>query len=133
MIEAIVDKIVPGAKVLRHWPLKGGMSAEMTAVEIAFEEGEVRKLVVRRPSSETEFQTLKLVEAMGLAVPRPYLLEGSDLVMDYVEGEIAFAPTNVDSYLRQMAEQLARIHSVPISPGDLPLLKWQNGVCLELG
>jgi hypothetical protein len=32
--EQLVQKIVPHSKLLRTWQLKGGISAEMTALEI---------------------------------------------------------------------------------------------------
>jgi aminoglycoside phosphotransferase (APT) family kinase protein len=84
---------------------------------------------------------LKLVEGLGLAAPKPYLLDESGdrsgLVMEYVEGEMDFSPEDVDGYgrdiARQMAEQLARIHSVDLSGYDVSFLKRRGRACVEIG
>ena len=71
MIEDIVQKVAPGGRLLRTWPLKGGMMAEMTAVAFEDRDGRLRKLVVRRPSSVAEFQILQLAHSLGPAFSDP--------------------------------------------------------------
>lgn len=46
--ERLVQKIAPQSKLLQTWHLKGGISAEMTALEIEQADGQTRKLIVRR-------------------------------------------------------------------------------------
>jgi aminoglycoside phosphotransferase (APT) family kinase protein len=79
-----------------------------------------------------EFRLLEIAQTHGLAAPRPYYVdESGDLfptpvvVIDYVEGETVFAPSDLSGYLAQMAEHLARIHGVPYSP-ELAFLPSQD-------
>ncbi|CAF4218031.1 unnamed protein product, partial [Rotaria sordida] len=39
--------------LVRTWQLKGGMSAEMTALEIKHSNGETSKMIVRRPGADS--------------------------------------------------------------------------------
>ena len=45
---AVARRAVPEGRLLRWWPLEGGVSASMHALEIGGSDGEVRRLVVRR-------------------------------------------------------------------------------------
>jgi aminoglycoside phosphotransferase (APT) family kinase protein len=125
----VIQKIVPQSKVLRAWSLQGGISATMTALEIADPDGQIRKLVVRRPSLATlqqnpqaaahEFTLLQTLHALGLATPTAYHLDESGtifpqpyLVIDYVEGQPEFAPVDVTKYTHQFANHLAKTHQV---------------------
>lgn len=133
----IARLIVPQATMIRAWPLTGGISAQMTALEIALPDNQRRRLVVRQPGEGTlrrsphaaadEFRLLRVLREAGLAVPEPYLLDESGtilpapfLVIEYIEGKVEFAPADVNEYARQMAAQLAAIHRVQADVSFLP-------------
>jgi aminoglycoside phosphotransferase (APT) family kinase protein len=101
----------------------------MTAFAIEMPDGRIEKLVVRRHgkldlarsprSAANEFALLQVLDAAGVAVPRPRHLDRSGaffaapcVVLDYVEGQTEFAPLDLDDYLAQIAAQLARIHAL---------------------
>jgi aminoglycoside phosphotransferase (APT) family kinase protein len=128
--------------LLRTWSLTGGVSAQVTGLEIEHPDGHDSKLIVRRHGNvdlthnphiaRDEFRLLQIAQTHGLAAPRPhYVDESCDLfptpvlVIDFIDGETDFAPTDFDGYLSQMATQLARIHAVPGSP-DLAFLPRQD-------
>ena len=48
VFDAVARRVEPGARLLRAWPLTGGVSAQATGLEIALPDGTTRKLVVRR-------------------------------------------------------------------------------------
>lgn len=125
----LVHKIAPQSKLLRTWPLQGGLSAQMTALEIRRADGQTQRLIVRRPGAQAlqhnphaaahEFRTLQTVRAAGVAAQTPLLLDPSGdifpepyLVVEYAEREPDFAATGTDDRIRQMAAQLAAIHRV---------------------
>jgi prepilin-type processing-associated H-X9-DG protein len=138
----LVRRFDPEATLLRTWPLKGGVSAQVTGLEIKRADGRPSKLIVRRHGNvdlshnphiaRDEFRLLQIAQSHGLAAPRPhYVDESCDLfptpvlVIDYVDGETEFAPSDLSGYLSRMATQLARIHGVPDSP-DLTFLPRQD-------
>jgi aminoglycoside phosphotransferase (APT) family kinase protein len=100
--------------------LTGGISAAMTALEIALPDGARRTVVVRQsPVPRREFRTLHIARAHGRPVPEPLLLDVSGqilpapyLILAYVAGTPAFAPADRIALAREMADPLARIHSV---------------------
>jgi aminoglycoside phosphotransferase (APT) family kinase protein len=57
---------------------------------------------------------LALCKSANIPVPTPCFLGEKEaaLVLEYIEGTVDFAPRDSSSLLRQMAEQLARIHQV---------------------
>ena len=99
----VVQKISPGGRLLRAWGLKGGISAEMTGLEIETPGWATRKLILRRPgettlrrnprAAEEEYRILQLAHRLGLAVPEVYDLDTSGMIfpgayciMEYIEG-----------------------------------------------
>ena len=46
--EQLVQKIDPQSKLLRTWELKGGVSAQVTALEIERPDGQTKKMIVRQ-------------------------------------------------------------------------------------
>lgn len=125
-LERLLQRIEPQAALLRAWPLTGGVSARVTALEIALPDGETRRLVVRQHGAadlahnpriaDDEFRLLRALHAAGLPVPEPYYAAGREilgtpcLVVAYIEGAPFFAPPDVTDFVAQMAAQLARIH-----------------------
>lgn len=80
--EQIVQKIAPKSKLIHAWPLAGGMSAEMTALEVVMPDGLRQKRVVRRfgegepgrVAAAKEFRLLQITHTAGLSTPIPYYL-----------------------------------------------------------
>ena len=130
--ESIARRIDPRAEHVRHWPLTGGVSAQIQAIEFSLPGGQSRRVVVRRHGAaqwkpleddvtSTEFALQKNLNRAGLPVPEPLLLDVSGellpspyFVMPMVEGT-----TDVDAYdlpeaLRQMADFLLRLHNTDV-------------------
>jgi hypothetical protein len=80
--ERLVQRIDPRNKLLRTGGLKGGVSAQVTALEIERSDGQTRKMIVRRHGkadlkqnphiAADEFKLLQILRSAGLAAPRPY-------------------------------------------------------------
>jgi aminoglycoside phosphotransferase (APT) family kinase protein len=147
-LKQLVQEIAPQSKLLRTWPLAGGISAGMTALEIERPDGQTTRMILRRPNKEAlkrnpraaqdEFKLLQLTHSLGLATPRPYHLDQSGkilpmpyLVIEYVEGKLEFAPTDLADYVHQLATHLAWIHSTDPSNLDLSFLLQHAGECAE--
>src|SRR5690348_15766776 len=107
--EQVVQKIAPQSKLLRTWELKGGVSAQVTALEIEQPDGHKQKMIVRQHGevdlkhnpqvAADEFKLLHLLHSAGLATPTPYYLDQSGeifstpyVVIEYIEGQPEFAP-----------------------------------------
>ena len=83
--EQVVQKIDPQSKLLRTWALKGGVSAQVTALEIEQPGGHTKKMIVRQHGAvdlkhnpyiaADEFKLLQLLHSVGLAIPKPYYLD----------------------------------------------------------
>jgi aminoglycoside phosphotransferase (APT) family kinase protein len=127
--ERVLQKMDSRSKLLRAWKLTGGVSAQITALEVEGHNGQIQKLIVRQHGeadrsanpriAADEFNLLRILEAHGLSAPKPYFVDLSDeifptpyIVIEYIEGETVFAPADVDSFIRQVAVTLARIHTV---------------------
>lgn len=135
----VAQKIAPQSTLLRAYTLKGGISAQVTALEIARPDGQKQKLLVRRHGevdrahnpqiAADEYKLLRLLRSAGLAVPTPYSFDQSGeifstpyIVIEYIEGEPEFAPANMPDFLLQIATQLARIHRIDGSTPDMSFL-----------
>lgn len=131
--QRLIHRINPQSRLLRTWQLTGGVSAEVTALEIEDVDGQRQKLLARRHGAidlshnphiaRDEFRLLQVAHAHGLIAPKPYYVdEQCDIfptpviIIEYIEGDTHFAPANLAGYLLQAATQLARIHSVASSP-----------------
>ncbi|MGH2481950.1 MAG: phosphotransferase family protein, partial [Ktedonobacteraceae bacterium] len=116
--------------------------AQVTALEIEQADGETKKMVVRRHGevdlqhnpqiAADEFRLLQRLQAAGLATPQPYHIDQSGkifptpyLVMEYIEGQTEFAPTQMDNFILQFATHLARIHQVEDTQLDASFLPRQ--------
>jgi aminoglycoside phosphotransferase (APT) family kinase protein len=140
--EQLVQTIAPGAQLLRTWQLNGGISAQMTALEIERPDGQMSRMIVRRPgdatlrrnphAAEDEFKLLQLTQSLGLATPTPYYLDRSGsifstpyTVIEYIEGKPEFAPAHIADFTLQVATHLAKIHQVDCSNLDVSFLPRQ--------
>ncbi len=123
------------SRLVRAWPLTGGVSAQITALEIVRPDGQTQKMIVRlhgevdrqqNPQvAADEFKLLQHLKSAGLAVPAPYFLDTSCeifpipyLVIEFAEGTTDFVPENLPDYLRQYATHLAQIHRLPAADFD---------------
>jgi aminoglycoside phosphotransferase (APT) family kinase protein len=127
--EQLVQRIAPHSRLLRRWPLSGGISAAMMALEIERPGGGRERLIARRPgaaalqhnprAAQEEFWLLELLQAAGLATPAPYYLDAAGelfgapcLAIEYIEGQPRYAFSPGSDFTLQLAAQLASIHSV---------------------
>jgi aminoglycoside phosphotransferase (APT) family kinase protein len=110
--EEVVQKFEPQSMLMRTWKLKGGVSAQMTSIEVERPDGCTKKMIVRQHGevelkhkphiAADEFKLLRLLHSVGLAAPEPYYLDESGeifstpyIVIEYIEGEPILAPKNV--------------------------------------
>jgi aminoglycoside phosphotransferase (APT) family kinase protein len=129
----LIHKFKAEYTLVRTWTLTGGVSAHVTALEIEHPDGWRKRLVVRRHGqadlyrnadvAADEFRLLGIVQAAGLAVPAPHYIDRSGeffsapcIVLEYVEGQPEVAPGNLEDYIVQFANQLAKIHQVRHTP-----------------
>src|SRR5437867_8202040 len=146
--EQLVQKIDPQSKLLHAWELKGGVSAQVTALEIERPGGQTKKMIVRRHGdvdlkrnpqiAADEFKLLQILQSAGLATPTPYYLDQSGeifptpyVVIEYIEGKPEFAPAAITDLIPQLAMHLARIHAVDCSNPDLSFLPKQEERCTK--
>ncbi|MEN9934825.1 MAG: hypothetical protein RLZZ387_1404 [Chloroflexota bacterium] len=148
MISAVDDKLFgqllrridPALRLLRAWPLAGGVSAQVMGIEYITADGCTGRLVVRRHGdadrarnpriAADEYALLQRLHAAGLAVPAPRHLDESGelfpdpvLVIEHVEGTSDFAAT--PGQIAQLAAQLAAIHGLDVARLDVAFLPRQ--------
>jgi aminoglycoside phosphotransferase (APT) family kinase protein len=143
--EQLVQRIDPRSRLLRTWELNGGVSAQVTALEIERSDGLTKSMVVRRHGdadlkqnphvAADEYRLLQILRSVGVAAPAPCYLDESGeifikpyLVLEYVEGEPEFAPSDLPDFLYQLATHLSRIHAVDCSNLSLSFLPEQDKV-----
>jgi aminoglycoside phosphotransferase (APT) family kinase protein len=140
LFSRVAQVIAPGSRLARAWELKGGVSAQVTALEVERPDGQRQTVVVRRHGpadlagnpqvAAAEFRLLGLVRSAGLAVPAPLHLDQSGaifptpyLVIEYIEGQTAVAPEHVGAALDQMAAYLAKVHTINAANADLTFMQ----------
>lgn len=138
----VVQKIDPYSKLLRAWKLTGGISAQVTALEIERPDGHTQKMLVRRHNeaglernpqqAANEFKLLQLLCSTSLPAPAPYYLDQSGaifstpyLVIEYIEGQTEFAPANLSDFIHQFTTHLIRIHRLDYAQMDVSILPQQ--------
>jgi aminoglycoside phosphotransferase (APT) family kinase protein len=143
--EQLVKRIDHRSKLLRTWELKWGVSAQVTALETERPDGLTKRMVVRRHGdadlkqnphvAADEYRLLQILRSAGVTTPMPCYLDESGeifprpyLVLEYVEGEPEFAPSDLPDFLLQLATHLSRIHAVDCSNLDLSFLPEQEKV-----
>lgn len=139
----VVQKFAPQSKLLRVWELKGGISAQVTALEIEQPDGQTRQMIVRQHGevdlkhnpqvAANEFKLLHILRSAGLAVPTPYHLDQSGeifstpyIAIEYIEGKSEFALSPKTDLIHQLATHLSRIHRVDCSQLDVSFLPQQE-------
>lgn len=143
--EQVVHKFDPQSKLLRSWELKGGVSAQLMALEIERPDGHTKKMVVRLHGevdlkhnpliAAHEFELLQRLHTVGLATPVPYYLDQSCeifstpyIIIEYIEGKTEFTSSNVTDFIFQLTTQLSRIHKVDCSKLDVSFLPRQEKI-----
>lgn len=139
LMRKVVSRLEPNARLVRAWPLTGGISAQVIALEIERASGERQKLVLRRHGeidfgrnpriAADESRLLQILQTAGIAAPAPCFLDESCdllptpyLVMEFIDGEADFTPEEPADLAVQMADQLARIHRIDTARHDLGFL-----------
>ncbi len=141
--EQVVQRIDPYGRLLHAWELTGGVSAQVTVLEIVRSDNRRQKMIVRQHGevdrkqnpqiAADEFKLLSLLHSAGLAVPMPYYLDQSGeifstpyVVIEYIGGKTEFELSNVPDLIPQLAIALARIHQVDSLQFDLSFLPRQE-------
>ena len=134
-----------GARFSVH-DLAGSYSNFTHLVEVECEDEPARKIVIRRYNPENyeeghdkhncEYHALRLLQAAGIPVPKPLLLDkdGSllglpGIVTEFVEGAQIEPPTEAPRWGKMAAsnaQMLARIHRTPFSDADKQFLMEDN-------
>lgn len=129
-LEKIATSLMPGGRLLCHWQLTGGVSAQTTAIEIGLPDNRITRLVIRQHGEAdlrrnpqiavTEYRLLEFLHGLGLPVPQPYRAIPADAglgspALAYVEGKTELAPSNALPLVAQMAEHLLQVHAVDIT------------------
>jgi aminoglycoside phosphotransferase (APT) family kinase protein len=139
----VAQKIAPQGKLLHAWRLTGGVSAEVTALEIERPDRQTLTVIVRRHGpvdlkhnpqiAADEFKLLQILQAAGLATPAPYDLDQSGeifptpyLVIEYIAGKPPATPADPSDLLLQLAMHLSRIHTIDCTKWDLAFLPRQE-------
>lgn len=144
----LVQKLFKGSKLLHAWELKGGISAQVTALEIELPDGQTKKAIVRQHSERDfkrnpqiaadEFKLLQILNSVGMPTPKPYALEPAGetfptpcIVIEFVEGHVESNPDDVTGFVRTLATNLAKIHKIDCSKLDLSFLPKQEEAYTE--
>ena len=142
-LAALVVQIAPGSQLLKSWPLSGGVSAQVTALEILRNDGTLQRWLVRQHGevdrqrnpriAADEFKLLQLLRTAGIAVPQPYyvdttgeMLGSPAIIIEFIDGTSAFSPHDVDDFAYQLARQLHKLHTLDITHLDLDFLPHQQ-------
>ncbi|WP_193726859.1 phosphotransferase family protein [Paenibacillus guangzhouensis] len=137
-----IRRLNPTWKLLRSWKLKGGISAQVIGLEIAQADEQNLKLVARvhgdadiehNPSvASDEFNLLQVLRSQGVLVPKPYVVDHSRslfdrpaLLIEYIEGQTEFAPTDMNDYIKQMASAISKLHHIDCTKVDVSFLPRQ--------
>ena len=137
-IQTLIQAVVAKARLVRVSALSGGMSAQMSVVEIQCVNGEHRRLVLRQcaganraeqnRAAKYETELLRLTREAGITSPASYMLSTDNescngiVIMECVDGEPNYDPPNRLTHAGILAEQLATIHRVDCVDSRLAFL-----------
>lgn len=127
---------------MRTRRLRGGVGARMDALDIERADGTRRKVSLRRftyprrisqpERVAIEYRKLEFVQTTDIPAPRPLLLDAEGdffgvpaIVLEYLPGGSLYLPRNVESWTRQLAQALLRVHAVTPRTHDLSWLHVQ--------
>jgi aminoglycoside phosphotransferase (APT) family kinase protein len=138
VFERLAQAIAPGSKLLRTWPLAGGVSAQVTAFQLRNMDGAVERFVVRRHGARdlardpeiaaTEFRLLQVLHEAGVRAPGPHYVDACGeifgtpcIVLVYVDGTRDEPPAGDERLVGELSNALAEIHRVDLT--DLAFLR----------
>ena len=138
-LAVVCAAVLPGGSVGAVRRLRGGIASGMHAVDLVGTGGERRRVVVRRFGrwrvehdprvGEREWAALTALERVGAPTPRPRWLDAGGtvfgcpaIVTSQVPGRGMLAPRDLQGWVRQLAEALARIHAAPLADEDRAIL-----------
>ncbi|MBK9123887.1 MAG: phosphotransferase [Chloroflexi bacterium] len=138
--ERVAVRHFPSSRLVRAWPLEGGVSAQVTAMELADSTGARHTVVVRQHGPRDlarnpnvtahELALLKALYGAGLPVPEPLALDTSGdmlpspyLIQSYIDGETIAAPRDPLTTATTMSATLAQIHCADIPRAAVPFLE----------
>lgn len=145
--QTIVEKIFPGAKLLATSSMEGGISAQITLLDIRLASNNKQKLVVRQYGQANlaadphiamhERDLLKILRSNNLPVPESFYADESGkilstpyLVVSFIAGKTIEEPVNLIDFVRQMAEFLAKLHSYTVNT-DITFLQNQADIATK--
>jgi aminoglycoside phosphotransferase (APT) family kinase protein len=147
----VARRLDPAARLMRAWPLTGGVSADVTGLRITHADGGTHTVIVRQHGeadrrrnpriAADEFRLLGTLRENGLPVPEPLLLDESGdifptpyLVLAYVAGRPAFAPADLPDALERFATTLSQIHRLDLDVlAGLPLPDFDTTTATRIG
>jgi aminoglycoside phosphotransferase (APT) family kinase protein len=129
-LQALVERLAPGGRVLRYRPLRGGVSASVYGVWLQARDGSRQVVVVRSYTANwhrddvdvatREFRVLEELGRYGFPAPRALLLEDGPgpfgaptLVTSRLPGRPRLQVLDLDDYVRQLAATLVELHRLP--------------------
>jgi aminoglycoside phosphotransferase (APT) family kinase protein len=142
--QRLIHEVAPGSRLRSLERLTGGVSAELTALELELPDGIIEKVVVRcygerdlaqNPDVATdEYRLLEILQLTSIPVPRPRLVDAQGhlmsrpcLVIDYIDGSTESAPDEVEPLIDRLSEVLSEIHSIDPGQVDLSFLPRATG------
>ncbi|GIP25679.1 hypothetical protein J23TS9_08090 [Paenibacillus sp. J23TS9] len=146
--EQVARMTEPGSRLLRTKELKGGVSAQVTLIEIEKTDGSMKKLVVRQHGAvdrnrnpeiaKDEFKLLQGLVDAGLPVPQPYAYDATEFILptpyivtDFVDGFVNMSPSDLSDAMQRMAGILSDIHQVDWTSHSLDFLPEQLVWCSD--
>jgi aminoglycoside phosphotransferase (APT) family kinase protein len=147
--ELLAQRALPNSKLLGTWELKGGVSAQVTALEIERPDGLTQKMVVRLHGAvdvsrnphiaEDEYRLLHILQTQGLPTPVPYYVDRfceifatPSIVAEYIEGDTEVASLDRTSVVSQLATCLTRVHNITAERVDLSFLPDQETIYAKM-
>ncbi|NUM43536.1 MAG: phosphotransferase, partial [Anaerolineales bacterium] len=138
----LLETLAPDHHLLRTWPLAGGVSAQVTALEIRTPTGDTQRWIARQHGprdlarnphlAEDEFRLLQILQTTGIPVPAPLHLAPAGifpaplLITAFIEGQPNFPPADLPNHLPQLAARLAQLHR--LDPAPFAFLPRQNPI-----
>ena len=130
----VVNQLEKGSVLKEVRPLPGSFSNETTLLAYDTAAGP-QQIVVRRyaffgsydrgEKAEREFKTLALLQQHHIPAPAPLLLDidggilGSPgIVTSFVTGRQIIRPANQSTWIAELAQELAKIHAIPLTKAD---------------
>ena len=124
----LIQEFSPDSELVSIQSLTGGISAQTTLLEVKHSDGRYKKYVVRQHGERDrasnpriafdEYKLLTHLHNANIPSAKPVhvsedIFEHPCIVLEYIEGNTVFSQDDGDDFIRQMADALIRIHSIP--------------------